>query len=94
MNSTFQNWTPARDQLKTKNWSADNFKKMSCKPEPAIQSRDTGQRIPFLTALTITWMSNTKFNTGSIYFGLLASIKVCHFTSTNMKGWTYVRTYE
>ena len=47
MNSTFQNWTPARDQLKTKNWSADNFKKMSCKPEPAIQSRDTGQRIPF-----------------------------------------------
>ena len=29
-------------------------------------------------------MSNTKFYTDSI--------KVCHFASANMKGWTYVRT--
>ena len=50
--------------IKTNNWSADNFKKhntsMSCTIEPTIQSGDTGQRIPFLTAvnklLTITRM--------------------------------------
>ena len=36
---------------KTNNWSGDNFKKpvtsMSCTLELAIQSYDTGQRIPF-----------------------------------------------
>ena len=32
---------------------------MSCQFEPAVWSRDTGQRIPFLTGV-ITWMSNTK----------------------------------
>ena len=41
--------------IKTNNWSADNFEKhvtsMSCTLEPAIQSGDTGQRIPFLTAV-------------------------------------------
>ena len=40
--------------IKTNNWSADNFEKhvtsMSCTLEPAIQSGDTGQQIPFLTA--------------------------------------------
>ena len=30
----------------------------------------------------------TKLNTDSICLGLLASIKVCHFTYANMKGWT------
>ena len=43
--------------IKTNNWSADNFKKhntsMSCTIEPTIQSGDTGQRIPFLTAVNI-----------------------------------------
>ena len=38
--------------IKTNNWSADDFKKhvtsMSCTLELAIQSGDTGQRIPFL----------------------------------------------
>ena len=35
---------------------------MSCKLEPAIWSRDTGQRIPCFDRcqLIITWMSNTK----------------------------------
>ena len=35
---------------------------MSCIPEPAIQSFDIGQRIPFLTQLSIdcNTMSNTK----------------------------------
>ena len=41
--------------IKTNNWSADNFKKtshpMSCTIGPAIQSGDTGQWIPFLTAV-------------------------------------------
>ena len=41
--------------IKTNNWSADNFKKhntsMSCTIEPTIQSGDTGQQIPFLTAV-------------------------------------------
>ena len=59
---------------------------MSCMPGPAMQSCDTGQRIPFFDScqLITTWMSNTKFYTDSI--------KVCHFASANMKGWTYVRT--
>ena len=35
---------------------------MSCKPEPAIWSRDTGQRIPCFDRcqLIMTWMSNIK----------------------------------
>ena len=41
--------------IKTNNWSADDFKKhvilMSCTIEPAIQLCDTGQQIPFLTAV-------------------------------------------
>ena len=47
-------------------WSAVNLKKhltsMSCKLEPAIWSRDTGQRIPCFDRcqLIITWMSNIK----------------------------------
>ena len=51
---------------KTSTWSAVNFKKhltsMSCKLEPAIWSRDTGQRIPCFDRcqLIITWMSNIK----------------------------------
>ena len=59
---------------------------MSCIPGPAMQSCDTGQWIPFFDScqLITTWMSNTKFYTDSI--------KVCHFASANMKGWTYVRT--
>ena len=59
---------------------------MSCIPGPAMQSCDTGQRIPFFGScqLITTWMSNTKFYTDSI--------KVCHFASANMNGWTYVRT--
>ena len=40
--------------IKTDNWSAVNFKKhvtsMSFTLEPAIESCDNGQRIPFLTA--------------------------------------------
>ena len=34
----------------------------------------------------ISGVVNTKFYTDSI--------KVCHFASANMKGWTYVRTYS
>ena len=41
--------------IKTYNWSTDNFKKLvislSCTLEPAIQSGDTVQRMPFLTAV-------------------------------------------
>ena len=41
--------------IKTNNWSADNFKKhvtsMSCTLQPAIQSCDTGQWVPFLKAV-------------------------------------------
>ena len=41
--------------IKTNNRSADNFKKyktsVSCTIEPEIRSYDTGQRIPFLTAV-------------------------------------------
>ena len=41
--------------IKTNKWSADNFNKyvtsMSCTLELAIQSCDTGQRIPYLTAV-------------------------------------------
>ena len=51
---------------KTSTWSAVTIKKhltsMSCQLEPAIWSRDTGQRIPCFDRchLIITWMSNTK----------------------------------
>ena len=41
--------------IKTNNRSADNFEKyntsVSCTTEPEIRSCDTGQRIPFLTAV-------------------------------------------
>ena len=41
--------------IKTNNWSADNVKKdvtsMSCTLQPAIQSCDTGQWVPFLKAV-------------------------------------------
>ena len=41
--------------IKTNNWSADKFKKqvtsMSCILEPAIPDDDTGQWMPFLTAV-------------------------------------------
>ena len=55
-----------RSNRKTSTWSAVNFKKhltsISCQFEPAIWSRDTGQRIPCFDRcqLIITWMSNTK----------------------------------
>ena len=55
-----------RSNRKTSTWSAVNFKKtltsMSFKLEPAIWSRDTGQRIPCFDRcqLIITWRSNTK----------------------------------
>ena len=51
---------------KTSIWSAVNFKKhvtlRSCRLEPAIWSRDTGQQIPCFDRcqLLITWMSNIK----------------------------------
>ena len=60
------NLTWARDANKTCTWSPVNFKKyvtsISSKLEPAIWSRDTGQRIPCIDRcqLIITWMSNTK----------------------------------
>ena len=59
---------------------------MNSIPEPGIQSCDTGQWIPFFDScqLITTWMSIIKIYTDSI--------KVCHFASANMKGWTYVRT--
>ena len=61
---------------------------MSCMSVPAMQSCDTGQRIPFFEGCQFitTWMSNTKFYTDSI--------KVCHFAFAIMKGWTYVWTYS
>ena len=55
-----------RSNRKTSTWSAINFKKhlssMCCQLEPAIWSRDTGQRIPCFDRcqLILTWMSNTK----------------------------------
>ena len=49
-------WTWTNDQLKTNNWSTNNFNKkqdtlMCSTLEPAIQLCDTGQRITFLTAV-------------------------------------------
>ena len=58
--------TWARDANKTYTWSPVNFKKhvtsISSKLEPAIWSRDTGQRIPCFDrcGVTITWMSKIK----------------------------------
>ena len=55
-----------RSNRKTSTWSAVNLKKhlssMSCKLEPVIWSRDTGQRITCFDRcqLIITWMSNIK----------------------------------
>ena len=44
-----------RSIIKTNNWLVDNLKRhvtsMSCELEPMIQSGDTGQHIPFLTAV-------------------------------------------
>ena len=59
---------------------------MSCVPEPAMQSCDTGQQIPFFHScqLITLWMSNTKFYTDSI--------KVCHLAPADMKWCTYERT--
>ena len=41
--------------IKTNNWSADNFKKhatlMNCTLKHALQSGDTGQLMPSLTAV-------------------------------------------
>ena len=60
------NLTWARDANKTCTWSPVNFKKhvtsISSKLEPAIWSRDTGQRIPCIDRcrVTITWMSKIK----------------------------------
>ena len=49
---------------------------MSCTPDPAVQSDDTGQRIPFLTAVK-TWMSirmsTIKLNTDCLCLGHPAS---------------------
>ena len=53
-----------RSNWKTSNWSAVNLKKhvtwMSCKLEPAIWPRDTGQRIPCFDRcqLIVVLMSN------------------------------------
>ena len=56
--------------LKTKKWSAENFKKMcnldELAPEPTKRSCDTGQLIPCFDScqlLTIIWMSIIKLNT-------------------------------
>ena len=53
------NWKPALDQWST---SKKHVTLRSCKLEPAIWSRDTGQRIPCFDRcqLIITWMSNIK----------------------------------
>jgi len=57
----------ARDPIKKQHLVSGHFNKkhptsMSCKLEPAIWSRDTGQRIPCFDRcqLIITWMSNIK----------------------------------
>ena len=49
---------------------------MSCTLEVAIQSCDTGQRIPFSDScqLTITWMFAIKLNTDGICLGHLANL--------------------
>ena len=64
-----ENWTWARDHLKSSNLSADNFKKTlelsGSKPEPAIRSGDTGQRIHCfdscqLITIWMVWMYNIR----------------------------------
>ena len=49
---------------------------MSCTLEVAIQSCETGQRIPFSDScqLTITWMSAIKLNKDGICLGHLANL--------------------
>ena len=49
---------------------------MSCTLEVAIQSCDTGQRIPFFDScqLTITWMSAIKLNKDGICLGHQANL--------------------
>ena len=49
---------------------------MSCTLEPAIQTCDTGQQIPFFHSfqLTITWMSTIKLNTDCICLGHLGLV--------------------
>ena len=55
-----------RSNRKTSIWPAVNFKKhvtsMSCRLEPAIWSRDTGQQSPCFDRcqMLITWMCNIK----------------------------------
>ena len=83
--------TCARDQLKTNNWSAGNFKKLHHFHELYTWAHDavmwhwSADTLFDSYQLITTWMSNTKFYTDSI--------KVCHLASANMKGWTYVRMY-
>ena len=55
---------------------------MSCIPELAIQSCDTGQRIPF-------WQLSIAHN---IDFLVAKYKSVPFYTAAKMKGWTYVHT--
>ena len=48
----FSLWTWACNQLKPTTGQQIAFKKMSCTLEAAIQSLDTGQPMPFLTAIS------------------------------------------
>ena len=64
----------------------DNFIQISvfCPPEPRVGAfvyRNAGKVY-------------TKLNTDIICLGLLASIKLCHFTYANMKGWTILSCME
>ena len=49
-------------QSKNQHLVSGQLQKKHCQPNPAIWSRDTGQRIPCFDRcqLIITWMSNTK----------------------------------
>ena len=64
-------------QLKTTNWSAENFKKAlnlsELAPEPVLRSCGSGQRIPCFDScqLTIIWMSIIELNTGYRHFTLV-----------------------
>ena len=66
---------------------------MSCIPEPALQSCDIGQRIVFLDRcqLIITWSSNSKLETDSIFLGLPASKFAISHLLTSRGGGTYGR---
>ena len=92
--STRKTWlNSALSLVKRKFYQTVNVRKMSrysltCMsfiPEPAMLSCDTGQRKPFFNScqLITKWMPITKFYTDSI--------KVCHFASANIMGWTYGR---